>query len=98
LISISRNVAPFGKLNLKVITRKCLLLSSAPVNLGATARSKIFDPTSQFFLLARINSIRATWPANLRSRKFYDVSKGSMARRLKGLADKIRWRIKVLLN
>jgi hypothetical protein len=47
LISISRNLVPFDKLNWKVITRKCLLWTSALFHLWAPARSRIIDPTSQ---------------------------------------------------
>jgi hypothetical protein len=50
LFSISRHLAPFGKLGWKVITLKDLFQSSAPVHLWAFERSRIVDPTSQYFL------------------------------------------------
>jgi hypothetical protein len=47
LISISRHLAPFEELSLKVITQKFPFQSSASVHTWAPARSRIFEPASQ---------------------------------------------------
>jgi hypothetical protein len=51
LISISRHLAPFYKLRWRIITLKGPFQSSAPDHLWATERSRIVDPTSQYFSL-----------------------------------------------
>jgi hypothetical protein len=49
VVSISRNLAPFGILDWKVITLKGLFHNSAPLHLWASERSRIVAPTSQDF-------------------------------------------------
>jgi hypothetical protein len=70
LISISRNLAPFGKLSWKVILRSTFwrvpsqYICDYPLGRGlSTHQVKIFKG-------ARVNGIRATWPVHRRSRRW----------------------------
>jgi hypothetical protein len=49
LISIRWNLAPFDKHSWKVIILKGLFQSLAPIHLRASERTRIIDPTNQYF-------------------------------------------------
>jgi hypothetical protein len=62
LNSISRNLAPLGKLSWKVITQKCLVESSPQFIRGHLRGRGLSTQPIKLFLGPRINGIQATWP------------------------------------
>jgi hypothetical protein len=69
LISISRNLAPFDKLNSNAIIQKCLYQTTAPFHMWAPARSRIVDPAIWDIYWGWVNGIWATWLAHRKSRR-----------------------------